>query len=378
MLCAACNKPIQDTETSLLKCTGCGGTYHFNCLNLSSNQSLEDIKKTAASWKCSFCASVNSRRRRNDFTPVLASVSTATLDDSVMSCDATLDESRLAVDPFGTSNLDSTAGLRTPPNRFNSRDHASSGASSQQAEVLNNILLKISELQIQFSAIQTIQADINQVKSDVTDMKNSLDSRLEEMAGRLDTIESRVSVIENCKTEVDSLKSTVSDIMSDMRRNEQWVRRSNIQINGVPETSGENLYTILNSLASKSGYPLNVATDIDFVTRVAVKDDRNSNMPKPIIVKLQARYKKDDFIASLRKLKNLKASDLGFSNSENRIYINDHLSGYNKYLLREAKRRKTQKEYKWCWVQNCTVMVRKTDNSPILFITSEDALNKIV
>lgn len=374
MLCVACNKTIKNNKIDpLLSCTGCGGSYHFGCLNLGKSQSKENIEKFASSWMCSFCTSVNDRRRRNDLTPVRASV---TLDDSVMSCDATLDESRSAVDTYGTGTLVGTEDSRTPPNKFDLGNH-SSGMSSQHAELLNSILLKVSELQIQFSSIQTIQADINQVKTDVTSMKNSLDSRLEEMAGRLEAVETRVSGLESYKAEVDSIRTVVSEIVSDMRRNDQWVRRSNIQINGVPETSSENLYTILNNLASKSGYPLNIATDIDFVTRVAVKNDSDSKKPKPIIVRLQARYKKDDFIASLRKLKNLRASDLGFSNSDSRIYINDHLSGYNKYLLREAKRRKTQKEYKWCWVQNCTIMVRKTDNSPVLFITSEDALNKI-
>lgn len=92
---------------------------------------------------------------------------------------------------------------------------------------------------------------------------------------------------------------------------------------------------------------------------------------------MQARYKKDDFISSLRKLRNLKTSDLGIAGSLNRIYINDHLSGFNKYLLREAKQRVAHKQYQHCWVRNCTVMVRKSDKAPVLFITSEEALNKI-
>ncbi|XP_063535721.1 uncharacterized protein LOC134748493 [Cydia strobilella] len=220
--------------------------------------------------------------------------------------------------------------------------------------------------------------DLSQVRTDIAEMKNSIDSKLDDLAGRMSTIESRVSALEDCKTELDDVKKTLNDIMTDSRKNEQWVRRSNIQINGVPETKGENLFTVINSLAEACGFSLNTNTDIDFVTRVAVRNDTDNSKPKPIIVKMQARYKKDDFMACLRKLKNLKAADLGYGASPNKIYINDHLSSYNKFLLKEAKQRAAAKEYKFCWVRNCTVMVRRNENSPIIYITSEDSLNKIV
>ncbi|XP_061729924.1 uncharacterized protein LOC133534705 [Cydia pomonella] len=387
MFCSGCNTNVETNES--LQCTGCSKYYCLKCLDVSplQLQSEEYIAKVAKAWLCSFCTSLTNRRRRNDGTPVTGvntkllsgrgSVSGAevTLDDSVMSWDGTLDDSKLPNNAHGTNELQEES-LTTPPNTFQSL-HNTPFQSDQHAKLLNSILLKVSALQTQFSAIQAIQADMNQVKSDVADMKNSLDSRLQEMSSRIDSIESRVTGLENCKAEVDELKNSVKNIVAEMRTNEQWVRRSNIQINGVPEARGENLYSILNSLAGLSGYPLNVATDIDFVTRVAVKNDTDSRKPKPIIVKLQARYKKDDFISSLRKLKNLKAKDLGFTNNDSRIYVNDHLSGFNKFLLKQAQLRKTQKQYKYCWVRNCTVMVRKTDNSPILYITTEEALNKI-
>lgn len=371
-LCFACKGSIDNN--SLLKCTGCSGTYHYVCLNLT----LELVSNSKQAWLCSFCTSVNSRRRRNDNTPVQRFQAAAAFDDSTMSCDGVLDDSRVVENAPYTARPDDSNLMVTPPNSYHTtKDTNRSLFTSHPETLLHDILSKVSALQTQFSAIQAIQSDLSQVKCDIAEMRSSIDTKLDELTGRMHTIESRVSALEECKAELDDVKKAISDVITDSRRNEQWVRRSNIQINGVPETKGENLFTIVRSLAELSGFPLNTNTDIDFVTRVAVRNDSDSAKPKPIIVKLQARYKKDDFMSSLRKFKNLKASDLGFPNSSNRVYINDHLSSYNKYLLKVAKQRANQKNYQYCWVRNCTVMVRRDERSPILFITSEEALNKI-
>lgn len=101
-----------------------------------------------------------------------------------------------------------------------------------------------------------------------------------------------------------------------------------------------------------------------------------SKKPKPIILKMQSRYKKDDFLVSLRKLKNITAGDIGFTGVTSRIYFNDHLSSRNRQLFQRAKLIAKEKNYAYCWVRNCTIMVRKTDKSPVLHITSEDSLKK--
>ncbi|CAH2215767.1 jg6620 [Pararge aegeria aegeria] len=85
-------------------------------------------------------------------------------------------------------------------------------------------------------------------------------------------------------------------------KNEQWVRRSNIQINGIPKRKDENLVNVITNLAKKSGYKLDPARNIDFVTRIAVKNDVDNSYPKPIIIKLLSRYKKDDLLSCLRRL----------------------------------------------------------------------------
>ncbi|KAJ2938807.1 hypothetical protein O0L34_g5140 [Tuta absoluta] len=222
-----------------------------------------------------------------------------------------------------------------------------------------------------------LREELQQVRDEIADLKKLMGADIGKLSKRIESVESRVLSLELMSSDIDNLKAKIKDMEVDQRRNDQWVRRSNIQIDNVPQKKDENLINLIKVLATRSGFNLNPDTDIDFVTRIAVKNDTDQKKIKPIILKMQSRYKKDEFISSLRSLKNLKASDIGFAGDDSRVFINDHLSTYNKYLLKQARTRKDERNYKYCWVRNCTIMVRRDDTSPILHITSEEALNKI-
>lgn len=112
--------------------------------------------------------------------------------------------------------------------------------------------------------------------------------------------------------------------------------------------------------------------EINFVTRA-----RSVTNNKPIIVGFLGRYAKENFVASARSYKNLTAEDLGFVGVTSRIFVNDHLTRENKQLLTKTKKLALEKNYKYTWVQNCKILVRRNDTSPIISIGSEGDLVKI-
>ncbi|CAH2087987.1 unnamed protein product [Euphydryas editha] len=161
----------------------------------------------------------------------------------------------------------------------------------------------------------------------------------------------------------------------DNNRREQWSRRSNLEIYGIPERKSENLLVLLKDIAQRIDFPLNIDCDLDFITRVAPRE-KNLKKPKPIVVRFLARYKKDEFLSKAKKSK-IKASDLGFNNSNAQIFFNDHLTGANKSLLQRAKIIAKEHNFKYTWVKNCAIMVRRSDTSPVVHITNPIDLNKV-
>ncbi|XP_045445727.1 uncharacterized protein LOC123653788 [Melitaea cinxia] len=97
-------------------------------------------------------------------------------------------------------------------------------------------------------------------------------------------------------------------------------------------------------------------------------------MTKPIIARFISRYRKDECLAQLRKLK-ITAMDLGFASGKVPIHFNDHLTSNNKALLKRAKSIAKEKHYKYVWVRNCSIMARHTDTKYDIIALSETWLH---
>ncbi|XP_064076649.1 uncharacterized protein LOC135194775 [Vanessa tameamea] len=333
MDCKHCSEILKPEET--IKCTACQSISHYSCIGINESEFKKILPMNKAKWKCPAC---KISKKNNTISPKLN-----TMSEKVNNNQAQIIDVKSLIAHFD--------------DRFNSLHSTMESFKSFITEEFK----KLSE------SVTFWSTKINSIESSITSIFD-----------QINYLDKEVAKIDNFGTELEELKLKFKELSESSNRNEQWVRRSNIQINGIPQKKGENLVHIIKTLAEKSGYSINFGTDVDFVTRVAVRNDSSANKSRPVILKMQARYKKDDFLSSLRKLKNLKASDIGFSGSNNPIYINDHLSTYNKALLNEARRKCKEKCYQFCWVRNCTVMVRKTNNSPVIHITSKGSLNKIL
>lgn len=102
--------------------------------------------------------------------------------------------------------------------------------------------------------------------------------------------------------------------------------------------------------------------------------------PKPIIVKLLHKKRRDDILAAA-KTKRLEsdhsAPGLKIENLSNRLFINEHLTSLTKSLLKSAKDAAKAKNYKYVWVREGCVYVRKDDHSRISRIFSADDVKKM-
>lgn len=328
MDCKKCSVVIKAEDS--IKCATCQGCFHYFCAALTETEFRKILPMNKMKWKCYSCKGV-----KKNLSPIGPNTE----------CSST----------HSLINIDANA-------------------------IMEHIDSRFSALQL---AIDSLKTDVNGQLMTLSATVNSWENKITCFASSISTINAQISDLDDenqkLKQELDLLRLNIKDITDSNHRNEQWVRRSNIQINGIPEKKGENLLNLVTSLAQKCDFAINVNSDIDFVTRVAVKNDSENKRPKPIILKMHSRYKKDDFLTSLRKLKKITAGEIGISGamSSNRIYFNDHLSSKNKYLLRQAQRLAKEKGYAYCWVRNCTIMLRRSDQSPIIHVTSDEHLNKI-
>lgn len=359
----ACCKSTTGGATDSITCTKCNQHYHYQCLYPS--KALSEPTTNAESkkrWTCPDCMLALPRQTVKDNTPVRSQYSKS--------------NSKTNINENVTVRRGASASSTLSPDKD---DDLSCNASFLD-QVKHLITSEISSLKVELkSSLTPLQNELKSLRDELSSMRESLEfvhGRYDDCNNRIDKCESELKQLSSKCLEIEDLKSKIDLLESENNNREQWARKSNIEIYGIPEKNNENLYSVLQNISQLCNYNLNIDTDIDFITRV-VSRDKDAKKIKPIIVRFLCRYKKDDFLAKVRKLK-LKCHDIGFISNNSSIYFNDHLTSSNKALLQRVKKIAKEKHYQFVWVKKCTIMVRRNSSSPVLHIGKLSDLKKIV
>jgi len=153
---------------------------------------------------------------------------------------------------------------------------------------------------------------------------NKLDIIVREVS-RLKTIEEKVGAIDAKFTVLDS-RLTVTEVtfqensekitQLELANEEllQYIRKDNLEINGVPEVPGENLRQLFVDFSKVAGFNCETR-DIQNIHRVP---SRNPKKPRPIIVKLFYPHQKQELLGLKPRI---TSSQLGLPGPDQKIFI---------------------------------------------------------
>lgn len=258
-------------------------------------------------------------------------------------------------------------------------------------------LVKVSDNGIQkvIQEIKLLRSEFSSFKSDIHTLSSKIDNlntRFEGLESRFCHLEDRVTVIEEKNKTVTSklqhdlaaANAEIAALQWDKERSEQFSRLNNMEISGVPVTSGENLHTILNLVCVKVGISLD-QRDVDRVHRVrrfeSVSDNaagrQEPSRHPAIIVRFTRRICKDRVLAAMRARRILTTADLGLPGSSSNIYLGDHLTPASKLLLRRARELKNELAYQYLWIRDGKIMMRKSDKSKVILISKTEDFTKL-
>ncbi|XP_046663039.1 uncharacterized protein LOC124355931 [Homalodisca vitripennis] len=136
------------------------------------------------------------------------------------------------------------------------------------------------------------------------------------------------------KSENRKLNEKVYILEDKVKAMEQYSRRMNLEISGIPETKGENTLNLLKDVGSAVGIELH-ESQVSAVHRTPTfKKDR----PPSIVVQFFTKIQRDAWIQCFRQKRTLTASEVHPSFSKNRVFIGEHMSQDNKIFLAQLKK----------------------------------------
>ncbi|KAJ0178986.1 hypothetical protein K1T71_005761 [Dendrolimus kikuchii] len=230
--------------------------------------------------------------------------------------------------------------------------------------------------------MNALNIKLNPFREEIRDLVNSMEymnSRFEDISKEHKYTQEQVAILVK---ENEHLKTTVSDLSNRIDHMEQHSRSKNIEIQCVPENKNENLLNMVLQLTGAIGSEVNESHILN-CTRVA-KMRREGNRPRSIIVELCTPRYRDEFLTcalkynKLNSRQKLNSTIIGISGNPVPIYICEHLSPTNKALHAAARMKAKQHKYKFVWVRNGRIFVRKNEESQFLWIKNTCSLDKII
>jgi hypothetical protein len=80
---------------------------------------------------------------------------------------------------------------------------------------------------------------------------------------------------------------------------------------------------------------------------------------------------------AVRKKRGLALTDLGFPESNAKVFINWHLTVANKLLYKKTREIAKIRLYQYVWVKHCKIFVRKNTGSPNISVRKLADIEKI-
>lgn len=319
-ICQQCTIRIA-TNQHKITCSACAKKFHASCVNLTQNE-IQFMKEKKEKWWCQACIK-QARKSRS-----ASETSFSALDTSEIRSDET------------------------------------------DAPTLSQILKEL-------IAIKNAQNEFSKAMDYCHDRFDEINSQLQKQEGimkeyieKMQTLEASNKILQK---ENEELKIKINDL-------EQYSRKNCLEIQGVPEGSGENVLSVVQAVGKSIGFELENHM-VDACHRLR-KNETRPSQARGVIIRFVRRIDKEEFLQKKKIKRELKVTDLPeefikLVKADNFIYVNESLTAANRKLFAQAREFKIKNKIKYLWTKDGKIMMRATDSSRVYQIRTVNDFNDV-
>lgn len=328
--CIVCHERMPN-DGKFMKCSECNHYYHLgqSCSGIAPGTFVTMGQAKRDIWVCKTCRSARKRR------------------GSSSQCD------------------DSQAGESSC---------AESALLSELREIRKS-LESLPELHAKVDSLLLLKTEFAGLSKHVQELQASVDFTSKQYDTILDQVKANQQQMSKGEEEIDALKKTVLEqtmqiqrLQEDQNESEQYSRRANLEIHGLPFEQGEDLKDELSKLAIALKVPNFSPSDVLAIHRLPSKRD---TVPV-VLVRFASLSIKESWCAARGKL-----SHLHQSGALPKLFFNDNLTKFNRDLFWHARTAAKGKGYRFAWVKTGKIFVKKNEDAPLLRISKLSDIAKI-
>ncbi|KAJ2944941.1 hypothetical protein O0L34_g1838 [Tuta absoluta] len=151
---------------------------------------------------------------------------------------------------------------------------------------------------------------------------------------------------------------------------EQKDRERNVEIIGLNEIENKSTEETVKVFVEK------MKLNYEEVEEIKTVGAKTVGRSRPIVITLRSRRARETWLKQKRT--RLTNKDLSNKGNEDHIYINENLSNHMRHLFKATKTALKGK-FKYIWIQNSKILVRKNDNErKIICIYNESKIDELL
>ncbi|XP_028035986.1 uncharacterized protein LOC114247272 [Bombyx mandarina] len=239
----------------------------------------------------------------------------------------------------------------------------------------------MSEMKSMFNLFKTQQdksiEKIYEVVEQIKNQNDSIQSSINFLSEKYDALNKQIV---NLETETRNNLIYIQELENKLEKNEQNIRAPCVEIRNIPGREKETKDDLL-SILWKITDTLNVPVEnheIKDIFRISTKKNPSK---KTIIVEFTTNLKKEKFIRMYKKHNKgnnkLGTVNVGMSGPDMPIFISENLTAKKKRVFYLSRDFAKCNDYRYCWVSNGKIFIRKNDGSPQHLINEEADLRKL-
>ena len=214
--------------------------------------------------------------------------------------------------------------------------------------------------------VESLKGNYKELKETLQNTKGQVDTLVKENNGLKSRVKSLEEQLLESKKEVEELDERLNDIEAKHDDLEQYTRKFNLVIHGIPEQEEED--NVANVVTLGKILQVNLTPgDIDIVHRMNTK---SKDKPRPII----ARFSNYNAKSKLYKARfNLRKADLKVVGAE-KVFINENLTAWRAELFKEARKLKKKYRNGKTWTIDGKIFLKTDITAKVVRIDSHEDL----
>lgn len=246
-----------------------------------------------------------------------------------------------------------------------------------QSSLIAKLASDIAEIKTQNTEIKSSNAEISRSNAELVHTMTFLNDKFEEMKAEIAGLK-RERLEQN--NYIQHLEKKIQDL-------KYKSRSSSIEIRNIPQAASEteaNLISTVRKIGDVIGVPIS-ETELRDTYRLPGKP-AGPNTSRPLVVEFTSVQRKQKLLAAVRSYNKNKESVkdklnteiIGIMGQRYPVYIAELLPPSLRKLFFQAREFAKNNGFKYCWVTNGNIFLRKKEGDSHVLINSEERLQELV